>query len=189
MKNRQIQQKISILHVIRKQKPDRDHVEYNCFKFQRTVHIVTVYSRGILNCSNNVWFSGRRQSKTLILSTNVDKKLPGWRQMAIENTIFRLAIFDPSSSIVKSVFDCRLIGVRLIRLLILINAFARRDCSDEFHKCLCKNVGPLMGAFFACAISTKGIIDLKDICYKILPMLKYVRYFAYSLFYAWAIHL
>ena len=39
-----------------------------------------------------------RQSKTLILSTNVDKKIvrnsvfdchlsPGWRQMAIENTV------------------------------------------------------------------------------------------------------
>ena len=30
---------------------------------------------------------------------------------------------------------------------------------------------------------------LKDICYLILPTLKYFKYFAYSLFYAWAIHL
>ena len=33
------------------------------------------------------------------------------------------------------------------------------------------------------------LIDFKDIYYKILPMLKSVQYFAYSLFYAWAIHL
>ena len=34
------------------------------------------------------------------------------------------------------------------------------------------------------------IIDaFKDICYLILPILKYFQYFAYSLFYAWAIHL
>ena len=31
--------------------------------------------------------------------------------------------------------------------------------------------------------------DLKDICYSILTMLKYVQYYAYSVFYAWAIHL
>ena len=31
--------------------------------------------------------------------------------------------------------------------------------------------------------------SFKDICYFILPILKYFQYFAYSLFYAWAIHL
>ena len=64
----------------------------------------------------------RRQSKTLIVSTNlhVDQNSleteffdchlsPDWRQMAIE-TLF-LAIFDPRSSIGKSVFDCRLSDV------------------------------------------------------------------------------
>ena len=35
-----------------------------------------------------------------------------WRQMAIENTVF--SDFDPRSSIVKSVFDCRLFGTNLL---------------------------------------------------------------------------
>ena len=64
------------------------------------------------------WFTpGRRQSKTLIQPTNLDKK-----SLEIEfliaichpsgdkwqsKTLF-LSIFDPSSSIVKSVFDCHL---------------------------------------------------------------------------------
>ena len=30
---------------------------------------------------------------------------------------------------------------------------------------------------------------IKDMCYQILPMLKNFQYFAYSLFYAWAVHL
>ena len=64
----------------------------------------------------------RRQSKTLILSTNVDQKSletefsivicrqsADWRQMAIKKLF--LAIFDPRPSIVKSVFGCRLPGV------------------------------------------------------------------------------
>ena len=34
---------------------------------------------------------------------------PDWRQMATENTVS--SDFDPRSSIVKSVFDCRLSGV------------------------------------------------------------------------------
>ena len=62
----------------------------------------------------------RRQSKTLILSTNVDQKSletefsvticrpTGDKWQSI--TLF-VAIFDPRSSIVKSVFDCRLSGV------------------------------------------------------------------------------
>ena len=58
----------------------------------------------------------RWQSKTLILSRNVDKKsletefsIAIYRQMAIENTISN--DFYLRSSIVKSVFDCRLSGV------------------------------------------------------------------------------
>ena len=33
------------------------------------------------------------------------------------------------------------------------------------------------------------ILNIKDICDYILPILKYVQYFAYSLFNEWAIHL
>ena len=63
---------------------------------------------------------GRRKSKTLILSMNIDKKsletefliaicrLTG-DKLQLE-TLF-LAIFDLGSSIVKSVFDCCLLGV------------------------------------------------------------------------------
>ena len=64
----------------------------------------------------------RRQSKKLLLSTNVEQELletefpiaicrptgDKWQS----KTLF-LAIFDPHSSIVKSVFDCRLVGVIL----------------------------------------------------------------------------
>ena len=57
----------------------------------------------------------RRQSETLILSTNVGQNslktefsIVG-RQIAIENTVS--SDFDPRSSIVKSVFDCNLSGV------------------------------------------------------------------------------
>ena len=62
---------------------------------------------------------GRRQSKTSILATNVDKNpletelsIAIWRQTAIENTVS--SDFDPRSSIVKSVFDCRLPGVNML---------------------------------------------------------------------------
>ena len=34
-----------------------------------------------------------------------------------------------------------------------------------------------------------ALTNFKDICYLILPILKYFQNFAYSLFYAWAIHL
>ena len=65
---------------------------------------------------------GRRQSKASIQSVNVDKKIvrnrvfdchlsPYWRQMAIENTVS--IDFDPRSSIVDSVFDCRLQDVMM----------------------------------------------------------------------------
>ena len=43
-----------------------------------------------LHCENMKRFvptPDRRQSKTLILLTNIDQKLLDWRQMAIENTV------------------------------------------------------------------------------------------------------
>ena len=62
-----------------------------------------------------------RQSKTLILSTNIDKKVrnrvfychlsPDWRQMAIENSVSN--DFSQRKLIGKSVFDCRLSDVVL----------------------------------------------------------------------------
>ena len=63
---------------------------------------------------------GRCHSKTLILSTNV------YQTMIDRNRVFDptgdkwqskapfLATFDPRSSIVKSVFDCRLPGVNKV---------------------------------------------------------------------------
>ena len=62
----------------------------------------------------------RRQSKMLILSTRSTSKIirnrvfdchlaSDWRQMTIENTYS--SAFNPRSSIVKIVFDCRLSGV------------------------------------------------------------------------------
>ena len=64
--------------------------------------------------------TGRWQSKTLILSTNVDQKSletvflnfylsPNWPQMAIKSTVS--SDLCPRSSIVKRVFDCRLPGL------------------------------------------------------------------------------
>ena len=72
------------------------------------------------------------QSKTLILLTNVDQKSiktdfliaicrptgDKWQS----KTLF-LAIFDPRSSIVKSVFDCRLSDVSLFTFVILSLSF------------------------------------------------------------------
>ena len=64
----------------------------------------------IYDC-NSTWSTpGRRQSKTLIPSTNADQKSLETEYLIaicrpIENTY--LAIIDPRSSIVKSVFDCR----------------------------------------------------------------------------------
>ena len=66
---------------------------------------------------------GRRQSQTLIPSTNVDQKS---LETEFSNAICRsigdkcqsktlfLTIFDPRSSIAKSVFDCRLPGVNIV---------------------------------------------------------------------------
>ena len=66
---------------------------------------------------------GRWLSKTLILSTNVDKKsLKTEFSIAIFRhtgdkwqlkTLF-LAFFYPLSSLVKSIFDCRLPGVEMV---------------------------------------------------------------------------
>ena len=68
---------------------------------------------------------GRRQTKTLILSMNVDQK---WLETEFLIAICRptgnkfqsktlfLAIFDPLSSIMKSVFDCHLPGVEPTQL-------------------------------------------------------------------------
>ena len=56
-----------------------------------------------------VFTHDRRKSKTLILSSNVDKK--NHKKQAIK-TLF-LSSFDPCSSIVNSVFDCNLSGVVL----------------------------------------------------------------------------
>ena len=71
---------------------------------------------------------GRRQWKTLILSTNVDQKsLETGFSIAVcrptgdkwqLKTLF-LVIFDPCSSIEKSLFDCRLPGV--IKVLYILN--------------------------------------------------------------------
>ena len=68
----------------------------------------------------NIHTPGRRQSKTLILSTNVDQKSLEAEFLIVicrligdkwqSKTLF-LAIYDPSWSIVWSVFDCRLPGV------------------------------------------------------------------------------
>ena len=76
---------------------------------------------------------GRRQSKTMILSTNVDhKSLETEFSIAIcrpigdkwQSKTLLLAIFEPRSSIVKSVFDCRLPGVGSAILLLQSQKFA-----------------------------------------------------------------
>ena len=86
--------------------------------------IINMYNAPFQMCVCFFWKTGRiiyksdrRQSKTLILSTNVDQKL---LETEFSIAIFRpngdkwqsktlfLAIFGPCSSIVKSVFDCRL---------------------------------------------------------------------------------
>ena len=78
-----------------------------------------VHSYGFINTPD------RRQSKALILSTNVDQKLLE-TEFLIEicrltgnkwqsKTLF-LAIFDPCFSIDKSVLDCRLLSGVIKRL-------------------------------------------------------------------------
>ena len=80
--------------------------------------VLVLYSKAVFEKS--IGKPGRQQSKTLILSTNVDKNsLETEFSIAIcrpiddkwqSKTLF-LAILDPHSSIVMSVFDCRLLGV------------------------------------------------------------------------------
>ena len=70
----------------------------------------------------------RRQSETLIISTNIDQKsLATEFSIAIcrstddkwqSKTLF-LWIFYPRSSIVKHVFDCRLLGVFIINVGVM----------------------------------------------------------------------
>ena len=72
-------------------------------------------------CTPSKFTPGRRQSKTPILSRNVDQKsMETVFSIAIchqcgdkwqSKTLF-LSIFDPHSSFVDSVFDCRLPGVK-----------------------------------------------------------------------------
>ena len=71
------------------------------------------------------------QSKMLIISTNIDQKIVINRDFDCQNgdkwlskTLF-LAIFDPRSSIVKSIFDCRPSGV----ILNCDDMYNRRKCS------------------------------------------------------------
>ena len=72
----------------------------------------------------NIFSPGRRQSKTPILTRNVESKIDKnivfdchLSQMAIK-TLF-LSIFDPRSSIVDSVFDWRLPGMILFQIKCL----------------------------------------------------------------------
>ena len=77
---------------------------------------------GSLESSLIINTPSRRQSRTLILSTNINKNArnivfdchlsPDRRQKAIDNTVS--SYFDPRSSIVKSVFDCHLPCVVMI---------------------------------------------------------------------------
>ena len=72
------------------------------------------HHRGCINTPD------RRQSKTILLSANVDQKSletdfdchlsPDWRQMAIENSV-SIDFFYQRSSIFKRALDCRLSGV------------------------------------------------------------------------------
>ena len=91
--------------LLKEQKVETDLLEGEEYKDEKKVSIST---------------PDRRQSKTLILSTTVDQKLLKTEFSIVichltgdkwqSKTLF-LAIFDPCSSIVKSVFDCRLSGV------------------------------------------------------------------------------
>ena len=80
------------------------------------------------NCTINMFVvitADRRQSKTLILSTNIDKKsVKTVFSIAIccqsgdkwQLKILFLPIFDARWTIVKSVFDCCLPGVVMVRV-------------------------------------------------------------------------
>ena len=80
--------------------------------------VLVLYSKAVFE--HSIGTPGRRHPKTLIISTNVEQN-PLEREFS--NVIDRLtvdkwqsktlflAILDPRSSIVMSVFDCRLPGV------------------------------------------------------------------------------
>ena len=84
---------------------------------------------------------GRRQSKTPILSRNIDLKsletefsIAIWRQMAIENTVSIVFL----SAIVDSVFDCRLPGVIITGFIFLAMLHTHKirmsdSCRMIFH--------------------------------------------------------
>ena len=86
----------------------------DCKKQTKKCHYIWLPSVVIATPRSGKNAPDRRQLKMLILSTNIDKKIVAicsqtgdkWQLI----TMF-LAIFDPRSSIVKSVFDCHLSGV------------------------------------------------------------------------------
>ena len=94
------------------------------YNYEKVIRVLKAY-QGCQDSVNALAYTpGRRQSKTSILPTNVDQKsLETEFLIAIcrpigdkcqSKTLF-LAIFDPRSSIVKSVFDCRLLGVEYVK--------------------------------------------------------------------------
>ena len=69
--------------------------------------------------AQKIFIPGRRQSKALILLTNIDQKSLGDKWQS--KTLF-LGIFDPHSPIVKSAFDCRLLVVILVGKGLLLQS-------------------------------------------------------------------
>ena len=82
---------------------------------------------------------GKRQSKTLIQSTNVDHKSLETKFSIVicrpngdkwqSKTLFLVMIVDPHSSIAKSVFDCRIPGgvsCRLRKMFLLSLFYIKR---------------------------------------------------------------
>ena len=98
------------------------------------------YMHLIFSVQLNVFTPGRRQSKTPILSRNVDKKsIETVFSIAIcrhtgdkwESKTLFLSIFDPLSSFVDNVFDCRLPGVVWCMLASPLPGSHIRILSDE----------------------------------------------------------
>ena len=96
------------------------HVSNEACSFLHSImwHNLIIHTALIVLNSFNT--PGRRQSKTLILSTNVDKKSLEMKFSIVscrptgdkwQSKKMVLESFDPHSPIVKSVFDCRLPGV------------------------------------------------------------------------------
>ena len=104
-----------------------------------------------MNLCSSFYTSDRRQSKTLILLMNIDKKLfetefliaicrqtgDKWQS----KTLF-LAIFDLRLSIVKSVFDCRLPGVFYLEGSLLSGQLVCR-CAKQLRDIIPKYVQKL----------------------------------------------